>query len=282
MRLTGRSLCRTVPCPTVGCNQMAPVHVIALFSKADVAFAFLSVQVSARRTPTWIPHASANRPKSEQGDGRSATSNSRNGTGAERLQTISDSQRKFAARFSHSAAERGLDLPPDARGSGAGSRWVSRPAPRPQLPSSPDSSRDNEAKIRAAGAHYRAHVNGGEDGEQNGRAEEGDEYLARDLGGGQEDEPDSYRGRASTPGKNGVSTCSVLHHSGNGPVEVRDEQPCVKRCHCAQRDHLTAALTGTRTFQQISLFFGRCVRFFTLAEWSCEGPMDERGRPEDY
>lgn len=125
--------------------------------------------------------------------------------GAERLQTISDSQRKFAAQFSHSAAERGLELPPDARGSGVGSRWVSRPAPRPQLRCSPDSSTVNEAKIRAAGAHYRAHVHGGEDGEQNGRAEEGEEYSARDLGGGQEDEPDSYRGRAPTPGKNGVS-----------------------------------------------------------------------------
>lgn len=179
---------------------------------------YLLVQPSARRTPTWIPHASANRPRSQSGAGRS----NKNDVGAERLQSISDSQRKFAAQYSRSAAPRGLKLSGDARGSGVGSRWASRPE-RPQdnvgVPLAPDKSRFEEAKFRAAGVRNRAPIHGAEKGERIGRVQGGEDVRGGDGGGGRDDESELYRGRAPIPGKTGVSssqpTCRDSQYTAN-------------------------------------------------------------------
>lgn len=84
-----------------------------------------------RETPKWLPHATANKPDQATKGYHGPTR--RVAHGAERIQIISDSQRKFAAQFSLSAAERDVDGAADARIPG-GSRWSSRPGRPPKNP----------------------------------------------------------------------------------------------------------------------------------------------------
>lgn len=160
----------------------------------------LRTQAYARETPTWIPHASANRARSEPGADRStagvasAPSNKERGGGAERIQTISDSQRKFAAQFSRPMREGGgAGLPADARGSGgSGSRWASKaekPQERIRAPRPPENPGIRATSFHAAGAHYRAHVHGketehGEAPELTGRLAQSSEMDKEEQGEG--------------------------------------------------------------------------------------------------
>lgn len=83
------------------------------------------LQVFTRETPTWLPHATANKsgghPILER---RIATKKVEDG--ADRIQTISDSQKRFAAQFSHPATTRNSTATANARMTG-GSRWASKP-----------------------------------------------------------------------------------------------------------------------------------------------------------
>lgn len=92
-----------------------------------------------RDTPKWLPHATANKINLQTNEGRDPASRLEHG--AERIQTISDSQRKFAAQFSDLATQRRKEGAAQGRASG-GSRWASKPAKSPEKTrSSPISSR---------------------------------------------------------------------------------------------------------------------------------------------
>lgn len=78
-----------------------------------------------RETPTWLPHASANQPGSQPVlERRVATKKVEDG--AERIQTISDSQKRFAAQFSHPTVSSVGSATTNMRIPG-GSRWASKP-----------------------------------------------------------------------------------------------------------------------------------------------------------
>lgn len=81
-----------------------------------------SEQVFTRETPTWLPHATANKAASQPVVKR----NRKVEDGADRIQTICDSQKRFAAQFSHPAVSRVGGLTAHSR-MPAGSRWASKP-----------------------------------------------------------------------------------------------------------------------------------------------------------
>lgn len=87
--------------------------------------------MSKRETPKWLPHATANKPNQPTTEYHGTARRMEHGQ--ERIQTISDSQRKFAAQYSLSATERGTGRAADVRIQG-GSRWASKPGRPPKNP----------------------------------------------------------------------------------------------------------------------------------------------------
>lgn len=88
-------------------------------------------QVFMRETPKWLPHATANKPKGQKKEGGSPSRRLEHG--ADRIQTISDSQRKFAAQFSLSAAEKEAEGEENVR-IRSGNRWASKPGHSQKCP----------------------------------------------------------------------------------------------------------------------------------------------------
>lgn len=87
-------------------------------------------------TPTWLPHARTNKIKPSDDCHGSAR---RLEHGAERIQTISASQRKFAAQFSLSAVKTGTEGTADSRAPGGG-RWAPEPGRPRENPGNPGGS----------------------------------------------------------------------------------------------------------------------------------------------
>lgn len=124
-----------------------------------------------RDTPKWIPHATANKPagslKKKVGDPAKMLEH-----GVERLQTISDSQRKFAAQFSLPAADRPAKGASNSHPPG-GSRWASKSRKPPKKPGGspvgsrwavksqpPDSFASHEPVLQLSGGVGRRGVQG--------------------------------------------------------------------------------------------------------------------------
>eukprot|EP00903_Cladosiphon_okamuranus_P006206 g6102.t2 len=169
-----------------------------------------------RATPSWIPHATVNKPTRQVDDLVEKAERER------KVRTISDSQRNFAAQFSTSAADRGAEKPV------SGSRWTQPPLSSSDTKQNLDGAGQEAFHTQGAGQSC---VGRDEDDELGGEPPE-------DQGGGSGDESQSshqapVRENGERQGEEAKEKPKALGQSSGGLVKgpwTKEEDQKIIEC----------------------------------------------------